>query len=483
MHQDRSFVARRGHQAYDEGRSLWARPVLCAVAVLLAAATVGALVAWTLTDWLVTPLYTAEARLFVSEDPADVSETEPAASAGDDLASSCAVMIESDDLLVYVATQTEFPYVIEALREAIEVVPGGSQGELLVSVTLNNAEEAASVANTVVSVSAERLPQMLAGVSATVIAEADVPQVPSSPDMLVAACIGAVAGAFFGGTALVAVALLDNRVRGASTLRRISSLPVLARIPDPRLLAGGDNDEDLSEASPHRRSDGADCTTQLTAEADSFTRAFRLLSVNLESALPLRDRRRTAARVVGVTSSVHGEGKTCTAINLAIVLGQSGYRTLLVDADLRASHMAPLLSLAAAPGLSDVLVGSVDLRNPLQYVSGADRLFALVAGRPVSRPASLLRGDRVKAAMRAYAQAFDVIIVNLPPVVPATDELLFSRMTDGVLMVVQRGKSRNEDVRESLEKLDLAHAPVLGFVLTCAAVSSRKRSLSNTVSE
>ena len=476
-------MARREHQAYDEGRSVWARPVLCALAALLLAATVGALVAWTLTDWLVAPLYTAEARLFVSEDPAGGADVASSASTGDDLASSCAVMIESDDLLVYVATQTEFPYVIETLREAIEVMPGASQGELLVSVTLNNAEEAASVANTVVNVSAERLPRMLAGTSATVVAEAAVPQTPSSPDMFVAVCIGAVAGVFFGGTAFVAVALLDNRVRGASTLRRISPLPVLARVPDPRLLAGAEGDDALNEISLRRRPDGADCTTQLTAEADAFTRAFRLLGVNLESALPLRDRRRTNARIIGVTSSVHGEGKTCTAINLAIVLGQSGCRTLLIDADLHAPCVAPLLSLAAAPGLSDVLVGSVDVRNPLQYVPGADRLFALVAGRPVSRPANLLRGDRVKAAMRAYAQAFDVIIVNLPPVVPATDELLFSRMADGVLVVAQRGKSKNENVRETLEKLDLAHAPVLGFVLTCAAVSGRKRSLSDTTSE
>ena len=475
-------MARRGQQAYDEERSLWAGPVLRVLAVLVLAAAVGALVAWTLTDWLVTPLYTAEARLFVSEEPSEGSGGESSASEGGDLASSCAVMIESDDLLVYVATQTEFPYVVDTLREAIEVEPGASQDELLVRVTLSNAEEAASVANTVVRVAVDRLPGMLAGASATVVAEAEVPQVPSSPDMLVAVCTGAVAGAFFGGTALAAAALLDNRVHGASTLRRISSLPVLARIPVPRLLAGAEGSDAPGGPSLRCRPDGADCTTQLTGEADEFTRAFRLLSVNLESALPLRDRR-AAARMVGVTSSVHGEGKTCTAVNLAIVLGQSGYRTLLIDADIHAPRVAPLLSLAAAPGLSDVLVGSVDLRNPLQYVPGADRLFALVAGRPVSRPASLLRGDRVKAVMRAYAQAFDVIIVNLPPVVPATDELLFSRMTDGVLVVAQRGKSKNEDVRETLEKLELAHAPVLGFVLTCAAVSSRASSLSSTDAE
>ena len=143
-----------------------------------------------------------------------------------------------------------------------------------------------------------------------------------------------------------------------------------------------------------------------------------------------------------IASAMPGEGKTFVAVNLArAIVQQRGRRVLLIDSDLRLSHMHVLLGASAAPGLSDYLLGEADIFSILQR-GGQDGLFFIAGGKEVPNPAELIGSGRLKILIQHLARTFDWIILDSPPAVPVTDASLLAEMSDGVLMVVKAGETR-----------------------------------------
>ncbi|HLU40693.1 MAG TPA: CpsD/CapB family tyrosine-protein kinase, partial [Planctomycetota bacterium] len=127
------------------------------------------------------------------------------------------------------------------------------------------------------------------------------------------------------------------------------------------------------------------------------------------------------ARTLVVTSAMRGEGKSVTAINLAIAFAeQERSPVLLVDADLRNPSVERYLNLNPRRGLADVLLGRVALDDAVQP-SGVRNLFVLGAGRSMSRPSEILTPQRLEALFDALKEHYQYTIVDTPPVVPATD--------------------------------------------------------------
>ena len=187
--------------------------------------------------------------------------------------------------------------------------------------------------------------------------------------------------------------------------------------------------------------------------------AYRALRTNVNFALADIE----GSKVVMVTSALQSEGKSLTALNLAIALGQTDQKVLVIDCDMRRPKLARLLNLSAPAGLSNVLMDysllDVAVINSEEY--GID--FVLAGDIPPN-PAELLSSGRMQKLLERMRKQYDYVIIDSPPVDLVVDAVAMSSLCDGVLFVVRANQSERGAVIHGMDQLEYAGANVIGFV-------------------
>lgn len=186
----------------------------------------------------------------------------------------------------------------------------------------------------------------------------------------------------------------------------------------------------------------------LTAPHSLAAEQFRVLA----SRIDLLSKERTL-KVIAVTSAVKGEGKTTTAANLAIALAVDFRRkVLLMEGDLQAPALHTFLGSPFRYGMSDVLVGDVDLESAV-VTFFADSLSLLPGGAPRSNSAQLLGSNRLQEVIHLAADKFDYVLIDAPPVLPLADMTIYGEVVDGILLVVRIGVSRKSLIQRAVASL------------------------------
>ena len=165
--------------------------------------------------------------------------------------------------------------------------------------------------------------------------------------------------------------------------------------------------------------------------------AFRSLRTNIQFAgvdQPIR--------TLLVTSAGPSEGKSTVAANLAIVMAQAGLKVTLIDGDLRRPTMHKLFNQVNRAGLTDVILRDPSQWSGLTIASGVPNLSLLLSGSLPPNPSELLGSKRMHQLVEYLHQFNDVVIIDVPPLLPVTDALVLSSLTDGVLMVIDYGRTR-----------------------------------------
>lgn len=274
-----------------------------------------------------------------------------------------------------------------------------------------------------------------------------VPVAPVSPKPLRTGALAVVMGLLLGLAAAFLRDHLDDVIRDEEDIRRDRSAPrILGRIP------GHDEGDRLATiVSPH--------TPQVEA--------FRSLSTSVRFLVAASDdatSEPSRGRVILVTSPRLGAGKTSTAANLAVVSAQAGNRVLLVDADLRRSSLAGRFGLPEAMGLSDLLVGEVELADVVVDV-GVGSLRVLPAGTTPPNPSELLASSRMRSLCAHLVEAADLVIIDTPPILAVSDTLELVGMGDVLLMVVRARHARRRLLREALDRVRSVGAGEVGLVI------------------
>lgn len=188
--------------------------------------------------------------------------------------------------------------------------------------------------------------------------------------------------------------------------------------------------------------------------------SYRALRTNI-----LRTTQDKLMKAILITSSNHYEGKTTTAINLALAMSDvPGYKTLLIDSDLRFPTVHDRLGLMQSPGLTEILEGSVGLDSEI-IDTEKENLKVITSGNLPHYPVELLESKRLKNLIEELKSDFDLILVDSPPLIPYSDASVLSSQVDGVLLVVQSGRTRREDIQQVHATLQDNQAKVLGIVL------------------
>ena len=191
------------------------------------------------------------------------------------------------------------------------------------------------------------------------------------------------------------------------------------------------------------------------------TEQYKILRANLSFTIP----EDVVCPIIGVTSSVRGEGKSTTAVNLSYVLAESGKRVLLIDGDLRIPSIAKKMGIESAPGLSNLLM-RYETRQINSFKSGIlDNWFIIPAGNIPPNPSELLGSSKMEKFLQSMTEDFDYVVIDLPPVNIVSDALAVSRYITGMVVVVRQDYTEKKEFEACSRQLELSNVKILGCVM------------------
>ncbi len=198
----------------------------------------------------------------------------------------------------------------------------------------------------------------------------------------------------------------------------------------------------------------------LTDPRSPVSEAYRTLRTNL-SFYSLDN----PVKTLVVTSAEPNEGKTTTAANLAVTMAQAGNKTILVDCDLRRPSLHEYFDVSSKIGFTEAVLQ--DDMLPLQE-TGVENLRLLTSGAKPPNPADLLGSRKTDELIKLLGESADFVIFDAPPVIVVTDAVVLGAKVDGVLLVLQAGKSRRDHAERAKHILEQAKVRIVGATLTNA---------------
>ncbi|KQY23214.1 chromosome partitioning protein [Cellulomonas sp. Root485] len=395
-----------------------------------------------------TPLYQASTQLYVSVKTGESSnDLLQGSNFTRQQVSSYTQLVTSPLVLQPVIDDLGLAARAEALASRVSASSPLNTSLINVSVTDENPAMAAATADAI----AKEFKTVIAdletpsdgspsAVKISIVRDAVSPTGPSSPNRKLNLALGMLLGLALGVGVAVLRAVLDTRVRSDADVARVTDTSVIGIIPDD---PEAPQHPLIVQSSPHSQR----------------SEAFRRLRTNLQF-LDIADRPQS----IVITSSLPGEGKSTTSINVAITLADAGTRVALIDADLRRPSVAKYMGLEGKVGLTTVLIGRASVEDVIQPW-GNGYLHVLPAGQVPPNPSELLGSLAMAHLLEKLTSQYDVVIIDTAPLLPVTDAAILSKLTGGALLVVGADKLHRNQLAESVGALETVGARILGIVV------------------
>ncbi len=366
---------------------------------------------------------------------------------GDLRSSLTANLIDAEVDRVSLTTQTEtLRRTLESYRSRASVLPrlAQTQGEL---------DRKLKVAQSTYETLLTRLQEVQVAENqnvgnARVISAAELPEEPAGPGKQLFLVAGGAAGLLLGLSVAFLIDLCDRSVKTVQEAKSLFGYTLLGLIPT------------YGKLTPRGRTEIPKMIPKIFPRdlpRSSLSEAYHMLQANLKFLNTDKE-----IRVVVVTSSVAQEGKSTVAANLAAAAAQVGRRVLLIDADMRYPQQHHIWDLINVSGLSNVIVGQQELPSAIQ--SAMPGLDLLTAGVIPPNPVALLDSKRMASLIETFAQDYDLVILDTPPLVGMADAAILGKMSDGLLLVVRPGVVDSVGAAAAKEFLEQSHQPILGLV-------------------
>jgi capsular exopolysaccharide synthesis family protein len=256
---------------------------------------------------------------------------------------------------------------------------------------------------------------------------------------------------------------LDSSIKTPEEVEQLVNLPALGIVPAMNSING------------HRRrglpgTAVKASTTELATVAQPHSvvsEAYRALRTSI-----LLSTSKHPPQVILITSGQPREGKTTTALNLAITLAQRGDRVVLIDSDLRRPRVHRALHVSSEGGLSSFLSGNLTIDNLPKPVPKVPNLFVIAAGPTPPNPAELLSSEPVSTLFSELRRQFDFVILDSPPTITVADSMILAAHADGVILVAHGGVTTRESLRHTRKLIGSTNARIIGVVLNNVDVRS-----------
>lgn len=412
------------------------------IVTLLMIAAAGALML------LTTPRYTATTRMFFGVQSGEsVTDLAQGSTFAEKQMSSYAQVATSPLVLDPVIDRVGLPVTASKLASNVVATPPADTVILEISVTDTDPQRAANIANAIgdqLAIVAGGLsparPDGTESVKATLLAAASPPASPSSPNVLRNLAVAGVLGLVVGvGVALIRQAT-DTKIRSEQDVQALTDATILGAVAFDETVA----------VNPIVMRSG-----RFTQQSEALRRIrTNLQFVNIGNKHP----------TILISSSIPGEGKSTTALNLAVALSDAGVRTILIDADLRRPSIARYMGLEGQVGLTTVLIGKAEVVDVVQpWENGM--LDILPAGQIPPNPSELLGSSAMRELLTELAEVYDMVLIDSPPLLPVTDAAVLSRFASGTLVVVGADRIHAPQLRTALSALKTVESHVIGVVV------------------
>jgi capsular exopolysaccharide synthesis family protein len=421
-------------------RTRWVTVLVATVAVLLLAI---------LYTVMTTPLYQASTRLFVSTTAGkSASDLYQGNRLSQERVLSYTELLMGETLAQRTINKLDLDVSAESLKA--KVTATAKPDTVLIDVNVLDASplRARDIANAlsdefVVMVRDLETPDPGSKPDARVIVEqrASIPGAPTIPNPKRNIAAGLALGLLLGTGLALLRDRLDNTVKSREVLEEITHVGLAGSIP---------LDKD-------RRRDAA---ISFDKSNTGISEAFRKLRTNLQF-LNVDN----PPRVIVITSSTPAEGKSTTAINIALALAEAEYKVVLVDGDMRRPSVDKYLDLVGSVGFSTVLSGSATLDEVLQTTK-YPQLTVLTAGTIPPNPSELLGSQAARKVLSDLREQFDYVIIDSSPLLAVTDGAILATNADGALIMSRFGVTKREQLAHAVGTLENVGATLLGAVFT-----------------
>lgn len=400
---------------------------------------------------LTTPLYQASTRLFVSTNAgSSLSDIYQGNLYSQQRVGSYAELLKGETLAQRTIDKLGLRLDAKELQENVTASVKPDTVLIGVEVLDTSPVRARDIANTlsdefVAMVRELETPEGGQAPDARVVVEqrASIPERPVTPRTMMNIGIGLVAGLLLGLGIAFLRDLLDNTVKSRETLEEITGTGIVGTIP----------------LDKERRKHAA---IAFDRDNSAIAEAFRKIRTNLQF-LAVDN----PPRVIVLTSSVPNEGKSTTAINVALSLAEADHNVVLIDGDMRRPTLHKYLDLVGPVGFSTVLSGSVPLGEALQKTRYPG-LTVLTSGAIPPNPSELLGSQTARKLLGELRAMFDYVIVDSTPLLAVTDATILAAGSDGVLIMSRFGMTKRDQLVHAVSNLQDVGAPLLGAVFTMA---------------
>lgn len=264
-----------------------------------------------------------------------------------------------------------------------------------------------------------------------------------SPSVLLNAIIAIMLGTTFGIGAALLIEYLDDTIKHPEDIKAFKGLTFLGSIfalkkKDPRLISQADMRFPLREA------------IRTVRNSIKFTTLDK------------------APKSIAITSSIEQEGKSFFAANLAISVANEGKKVLIIDGDMRRPGIISYFNLPKNLGLTNYMIGDADVKD-IQFKTNVEGLSIIPTGPIPPDPAKLIESNKMHQLLMDMEKDYDLVIVDTPPVLAASDAIVLGGWADGTIMLIQSGKASKSHFVDIIETFKKANINVIGVVLNRVA--------------
>ncbi|MBC7879719.1 MAG: polysaccharide biosynthesis tyrosine autokinase [Anaerolineae bacterium] len=267
-----------------------------------------------------------------------------------------------------------------------------------------------------------------------------IPESPIIPNTSRNLTLGVLAGLLIAVGTTLLLERLDERIKEVDEVKEIAQIPLLGVIPRV-------TDASLEYAVPEERNTkNGRRTASYNYNRSPFREALRSLAFNLRYLGA--DKK---VKLVLITSSVPGEGKSTITYNLSTILAEAGFTVLLIDADMRKPTIHKLLEVPNTAGLSSVLAGEKSLDEVLHIAKQSLDLTVITSGPLPPDPVSLLDSSKMAAVLETCRERYNYVLIDMPPVVGLSDAQVLFKKTDATIVVTGLGRSTRSSLQRAME--------------------------------
>lgn len=434
------------------------------------------------TSRFITPQYQSAAMFYVNNNSFSVGDASLSISSGDlvtsrGLVDSYIVILKTRETLNEVIDYADLDLTYGQVSGMISAYAVNETEIFRVVVTNPDPQQAEKIASAIAYILPKRISNIIDGTSAKIVDSAVVPAGPSSPNYTRNTMLGFILGFLLTAGIIALKEIFNTTIRSEEDIEQVCAHPILSAVPN--MHGGGKKKTQYYYYGDKKKKRSKQLSAKEKAKIQkenealigsnvSFmaTEAYKRLRTKLQFSFADDSK----CRVIGLSSALSGEGKSLTAVNLAYTLAQLNKRVIVLDCDMRRPTLAEKMNLNKKPGLSEYLTGQHEFKDVVQrYSMDHDEVafHVISAGESPPNPAEMISSLRMERLLANLRDAYDYILLDLPPVSEVTDALAIAPKVDGMLLVVRQDYCDRIVLSETVQQFAFINAKLLGVVFNC----------------